>query len=196
MKLLRSAFIPFALILACALPALGQTKEISTRISPHEIVSAHIGSRGGPLMIVVYGRPYSKDPRSGEIRKIWGGLVPFDKVWRTGADEATLMIIGQPMVMGDTTVPAGAYTLFTLPKADGTAKLIINKKVGQWGIPYIEAKEKDNELARIDLQKDAAPDKQVDQFTMSIDADPATGGGILKMVWENTAFAMPFAVKK
>jgi Protein of unknown function (DUF2911) len=197
---LRSVFIVLALTLIGALPALGQTREITTRISPHEVVSAHIGSRGGPLMIIVYGRPYSKDPKSGEIRKIWGGLVPFDKVWRTGADEATLMIIAKPIVIGDTTIPAGAYTLFTLPKADGTAKLIINKKIGQWGIPYNEDKEKDNELARIDLQKAPAPATQVDQFTISIEPDTITsgetGGAMIKMVWETTAFALPFTLAK
>jgi hypothetical protein len=184
------------LMLAAALPARGQTTPISNRISPHEIISAHVGSARGPLMIIIYGRPYSKDPKTGEIRKIWGGLVPFGKVWRTGADEATIMVTAVPIVMGDTTIPAGAYTLFTVPNEDGTAKLIINKKVGQWGIPYREAAEKDNELARIDLQKAPAPEKQVDQFTMSIEADKDSGGGLIKMVWENTAFAMPFTIAK
>jgi hypothetical protein len=196
MKRSRVGLLVLLVAIACALPARGQTAPITTRVSPHEVVSAHIGSRGGPLMIIVYGRPYSKDPKSGEIRKIWGGLVPFGKVWRTGADEATLMVLAQPIVMGDTTIPAGAYTLFTLPNEDGSAKLIINKKIGQWGVPYKEASEKENELARIDLQKDAAPEKQVDQFTISIAPDSATGGGILKLAWENTAYAMPFTVKK
>jgi hypothetical protein len=194
----RPAFLIGLLIVAAgALPALGQTAPIANRISPHEIISAHMGSRGGPMMIIVYGRPYSKDPKSGEIRKIWGGLIPFGKVWRTGADEATVMIIGAPVQMGDTTIPAGAYTLFTVPNEDGSAKLVINKKVGQWGVPYREAAEKDNELARIDLRKEPAPEKQVDQFTMSIEPDAAnTGGGLIKMVWENTAYAMPFTVVK
>ena len=196
MNAVKSALVVFAVMLGNVLPALAQTAPITTRISPHEIVSAHIGRRNGPLMIIVYGRPYSKDPHSDKIRKIWGGLVPFGKVWRTGADEATLMIIGQPIVMGDTTIPAGAYTLFTAPLEDGSAKLIINKKIGQWGVPYIEAREKDNELARIDLKKDVPPANQVDQFTISIEPDPSTGGGILKMVWENTSFAMPFTLAK
>src|SRR4051812_20465128 len=102
----RSALIVLVLTMAGALPgalpAFGQTSPIANRISPHEIISAHVGSRGGPLMMIVYGRPYSKDPKSGEIRKIWGGLIPFGKVWRTGSDEATVMIIGAPIIMGDT----------------------------------------------------------------------------------------------
>jgi hypothetical protein len=196
MKARKSILGALALLFTVAGSAMAQTTPTVSRISPHETISAHIGSPRGPLMIVVYGRPSSKDPKTSAIRKIWGGLIPWGKVWRTGSDEATLMILAAPIVMGDTTIPAGAYTLFTVPNEDGTAKLIINKKIGQWGIPYNEAAEKDNELARIDLKKDAAPEKQVDQFTMSIDADAATGGGILKMVWENTAFAMPFTLKK
>ena len=60
-------------------------------------------------------------------RQIWGGLVPNGKVWRTGSDEATLLITQKPIVINGTTVPAGAYTLFTMPNEDGSAKLIINK---------------------------------------------------------------------
>ena len=59
------------------------------RVSPHETVSADLG--GGRVMIV-YGRPYTKSPKDGSMRKIWGGVVPFNEVWRTGADEATLLI--------------------------------------------------------------------------------------------------------
>jgi hypothetical protein len=182
-------FLAFTLFLA--LPAGAQT----TRVSPHETISTVIGGRGAPRVTIVYGRPYSKDHKTGEIRKIWGGLVPFGKVWRTGADEATILLTQKDMVMGDTTIPAGAYSLFTLPAEDGTAKLIINKKVGQWGVPYFEKNEAANELARIDLKVDAPPESRVDQFTMSIVNDPSTKGGIIKMVWENTAFSMPFTFK-
>jgi hypothetical protein len=84
--------------------------------------------------------------------------------------------------------------VFTLPVENGTSKLIINKKTGQWGVPYKEADEATNELARIDLTKGAL-DKTVDQFTMAIEKDPA-GGGVIKMMWENTQFSVPFTVKK
>jgi len=73
---------------------------------------------------------------------------------------------------------------------DGTAKLIVNKQTGQWGTQY----DQKQDLARIDLKKDAL-DKTVDQFTMAIDPNPA-GGGILKMMWENTGYEVPFTVKK
>src|SRR5580658_9707362 len=133
MNKVTSALLTLSLTLLGAVPLIAQTAPITTRLSPHEVVSAHIGKRGGPLMIIVYGRPYSKDPHTGEIRKIWGGLVPYGKVWRTGADEATLMITQQPIVLGGAAIPAGCYSVWTLPNDDGTAKLIINKQIGQWG---------------------------------------------------------------
>jgi len=186
MKKLKSALI-IATIIATALPVMAQRK----RISPHETISAAID---GNKITIVYGRPYSKDPKTGEVRKIWGGLVPYGKVWRTGADEATLLTTEQPIVLGGTDIPAGTYSLFTLPAADGTAKLIVNKKTGQWGIPYKEQSEATNELARIDLKKNTL-DKTVDQFTMAIEPNPS-GGGVLKMMWENTGFSVPFTVQK
>jgi len=186
MNKFKSALI-IATVIATILPALAQRQ----RVSPHETISATID---GNKVTLVYGRPFSKSPKTGEIRKIWGALVPYGKVWRTGADEATLLTTEQPMVLGGTDIPAGTYSLFTLPAADGTAKLIVNKKTGQWGIPYKEQSEATNELARIDLKKDTL-DKAVDQFTMAIEPNPA-GGGVLKMMWENTGFSVPFTVKK
>jgi hypothetical protein len=145
-------------------------------------------------MKLVYGRPYTTKPGTTEARKIWGGLVPYGKVWRTGADEATLLTTEKPIEIGGYSLPAGTYSLFTVPYEDGTAKLVINKKTGQWGIPYDEAKEKDNELARVDLKKTDL-DKPVDQFAMAIEPQ-AGGGGELKMMWEKTQYSIPFSVKK
>ena len=173
-------------IIACISPLMAQQK----RISPHETISKAID---GNRITIVYGRPYTKDPKTGETRKIWGELVPYGEVWRTGADEATLLITQKPIVMGETTIPAGAYTLRTLPNEDGTAKLIINKQIGQWVIGP-GSYDKDQDLARIDLKKEAL-DTPVDQFTMDISKNPS-GGGMLKMMWENTAFSTPFSVQK
>jgi hypothetical protein len=188
MNKLTSALI-LAASLATALPAMAQRP----RTSPHDTVSAPID---GNLVTIVYGRPYTKDHRSGEPRKIWGGLVPYGKVWRTGADEATLLITQQPLVMGGTTIPAGAYTLWTLPNEDGTAKLIVNKQIGQWGVGrdmkkiYDEAKD----VGRIDLKKTTL-DKPADQFTMAV-AKGESGGGVLKLSWETTEYSVPFTVQK
>jgi hypothetical protein len=173
-----------------ATPLMAQQK----RLSPHETISSVIDDN---RVMVVYGRPYTKNPRTGEVRKIWGELVPFGKVWRTGADEATLFITQQPLTIGGTTVPAGAYTLWTLPNEDGTAKLIINKQIGQWGVDPREpsnAYDEKQDLTRVDLKSDPL-DQSVDQFTISIDKNPG-GGGLLKLSWEKIQFSIPFTVQK
>ena len=176
-----------AATLVGSVPAVAQ----HARVSPHETAYTQIG--GGGVMLV-YGRPYSKDPKGTEVRKIWGGVVPFGQVWRAGADEATLLITQQALERGGAAVPAGTYSLYTLPMADGSAKLIINKQAGQWGTDYDESKD----LARVDLKK-TATDKPVDQFTMGFDRNgdgkTATGGAI-KMMWENVEYSVPFTVKK
>src|SRR5450755_2419197 len=107
MNQFKSALIIAAHALSAS-PLMAQQK----RVSPHDTISTVID---GNRVTVIYGRPYTKDPKTGEARKIWGTLVPFGKVWRTGADEATLLITQQDMQMGDATIPAGAYSLWTLP---------------------------------------------------------------------------------
>ena len=186
-----AALLAFTSLFAQTAPAAASVPPPAAarvRLSPHETISLKVD---GNRVTVTYGRPYSKDPKTGDIRKIWGSLVPYGKVWRTGADEATLFLTQQAVDLGATTIPAGAYTLFTVVAADGSAKLLVNRQVGQWGVdPYDEKQE----LARIDLKKDAlaAP---LDQFTMGLEKDPA-GGGVLKLAWESTQYSVPFAVKK
>ncbi len=194
---MRKFGIALALVVAAALvsstPAMAQAakKKQRQRISPHETITETID---GNELKLVYGRPYSKKPGTTEVRKIWGGLVPYGKVWRTGADEATLLTTKQPIEIGGYSLATGTYSLFTVPNEDGTAKLVINKKTGQWGIPYNEESEKANELARVDLKKTDL-DKTVDQFTIAIDAE-ASGGGVVKMQWEKTQYSVAFTVKK
>jgi Protein of unknown function (DUF2911) len=182
MNQLKSILIIGAII-AGSLPAMAQRQ----RLSPHETISTVID---GSRVMIVYGRPYTKKPGTSEDRKIWGGLVPYGKVWRVGADEATLLITQKPIDMGGTTIPAGAHTLFMLPEESGSSKLIINNQLGQWGLQYDEKQD----LARIDLTKEAV-EKPVDQFTMAIAKNP-DGGGVLKLMWENTQFSVPFTVQK
>ena len=178
--------VAIAALAISILPVAAQQK----RTSPHETVGGVID---GCRVTVTYGRPYTKNPRTGEVRKIWGGLVPYDKVWRTGADEATLLVTQKTLKFGDTTVPAGAYTLWTLPAADGSAKLIINKQIGQWGVGPGSYDEQ-NDLARIDLTKEALAEP-VNQFTMSVSKNSG-GGGVLKMGWEDIQYSAPFTVEK
>ncbi len=177
---------PLVAALACTsitLPASAQQK----RISPHETISRVVD---GSRVTIVYGRPYSADPKSGKTREIWGGLVPYGEVWRAGADEATLLITQKPLVMGGVTIPAGAHSLFFLPEASGTSKLIINRQIGHWGTQY----DSSQDLARIDAAK-AAPDSPTDQFAIFIDRSP-NGGGALRLVWANTQYTVTFKTQK
>jgi hypothetical protein len=178
MKSYRSTILIVPALLLSALPLLAQEKP---RVSPHETVN---GTVGDAKIIIVYGRPYSKDPKSGEKRKIWGGLVPYGKVWRLGADEATLLTTDKDITIGGTAVAAGTYSLYLWPEQAG-AKLIVNKQTGQWGTKYDEKQD----LARIDLKKEAAA-KSVDQFTIAVD------GSTLKLTWEDTQYSAALAAKK
>lgn len=189
MKLTRFKFIALvvaALLGAAALPAQ-EKKARKARPSPPATVSADID---GNEVKIAYSRPGAKDPKGGEVRKIWGGLVPYGKVWRTGANEATLLTTAKPITIGGFALAAGTYSLFTVPQADGSAKLVINKKTGQWGIPYNEESEKANELARVDLKK-GKTDGSVDPFTMAVEKTGA-GAGVIKLAWEDTQYSIAF----
>lgn len=187
----RSLALAAALTLGVALPALtplcAPARAQQARLSPPDVAGAVID---GARTTIYYSRPYTKDPKTGAPRKIWGGLVPFGKVWRLGANEATLLVTQQPLEAGGATLPAGAYTLFMLPQEDGSAKLIVNSQVGQWGTQHDEAQD----IGRVDLKRETL-DKPVDQFTITI-AKNEGGGGILRMAWENAQYSIPFTVKK
>lgn len=117
--------IAFAAWLACFGMTAGCNR--GPRPSPTASVSCELGE--GKTISTVYSSPHMKG------RKIYGHLVPFGKVWRTGANEATTFVTTSDLVAGGATVPAGKYTIFTVPEADKWT-LIINKKTGEWGIPY------------------------------------------------------------
>jgi hypothetical protein len=180
----------FTLVLVAATLLLGSTPLMAQqkRISPPDIAGAAVD---GNRVTVYYSRPYTKDPKTGEARKIWGGLVPYGKVWRLGANEATLLVTQQPIELGGTTVPAGAHSLFMLPNEDGSAKLIVNKQIGQSGTQYDEKQD----LARIDLKKEST-EKPVDQFTITVGKADEGKGGVIKFIWEETQYSVPFTVSK
>jgi hypothetical protein len=182
MKLLRSTLLILPALFLSASPLLAQEKP---RVSPHEMVNATVGDA---KITIVYGRPYTKDPKSGAKRKIWGGLVPFGQVWRMGADEATLFTTDKEVSIGGTPVPAGSYSLFLLPEENG-AKLIVNKQTGQWGTKYDQSQD----LARIGLIPQKL-DKSVDQFMISVEKTAADG--VLKLMWDDTQYSATIAVKK
>jgi hypothetical protein len=135
----------------------------------------------GKKISVDYGAP------SVRGRKIFGGLVPNDQVWRLGANEATHLKTEADLMFGNVSVPRGTYTLFAWPSEKGW-KLIINKQTGQWGTQYSQGQD----LARIDMkvEQTKAP---VEQMVISL--AQAGKGGVLKMDWENTSASVNFTVK-
>lgn len=163
--------------------------------TPHATISAVIGAnrRDGSMVTVSYGRPFATHPRKGgEPRKIWGGLVPYGKADRLGADEATLFVNQHPIEAGGTTIPAGAYTLYIVPSESGTTQLAFSKSIGKWGVPVDET----NDFARVDLKRDTLP-QHVEQLSIKVENVPAGSmNGVLKIQWEKTQFSLPFTVKK
>jgi hypothetical protein len=205
MNIIRPAIASLTLILASATSLVAQSPAApapaaakpriasSGGVSPHETISTVIGPdrRTGNRVTITYGRPFSKDPKTGETRKIWGALVKWDKADRLGSDEATLLLTQQPIQFGETVIPAGAYTLYIVPSETGVSKLAISTNLGKWGVPVDET----HDLARVDLKKESL-ETPVDQLTLAVVNDKATGGGLLKIMWENTQFSAPFTVKK
>jgi hypothetical protein len=122
-------------------------------------------------------------------RKIFGDLVPFGKVWRAGANEATTFVTTADATVGGKAVPAGSYTIFAVPNADKWT-LIISKTTGEWGTDYSgEA----NDLARVDMKVSALP-SPVENFTIAFDQTAA--GCTLRLDWESTRASVEIAPKK
>lgn len=149
------------------------------RLSPHETSTATID---GARISITYGRP------SVRGRKIFGSLVPFDRVWMPGADEATIFQTSAALQFVNFKLPAGSYSLYTLP-GESKWTLIINKKTGQFHTQYPE----NQDLAKIPmtLEKLTAP---VEQLT--IEAVPRAPGGALQLEWELTKVWAPFTVTR
>lgn len=148
------------------------------QLSPRDTVRA---SLGGASVLVDYGRPAKRG------RVIFGNVVPWDSVWRTGANAATTLVTDKALDVGGTTVPAGTYTLFSLPSQSGW-KLIISKRTKEWGTEYDPMAD----LARIPMQasKLSSP---VEQFTIRV--EPQGDGGVLHLMWDDTDAAVPVKPK-
>jgi hypothetical protein len=173
-RTLRPGLIVAALALS-AHPAVAQ----QALASPRDSVKATIA---GAAIAVDYGRPSKRG------REIFGGLVPWGTVWRTGANQATHFTTSRPLAFGAVNVPAGTYTLYTLPAQDGKWLLIINRQTGQWGTEY----KQELDLARIPLAVEPTP-AVVEQ--MEITVTPSGRGGEIAIRWDRTKASATFTVK-
>ena len=136
----------------------------------------------GQKVTITYGRPSMRG------RKIFGDLVPYGQVWRTGANEATTLTTPVNLSIGGTTIPSGKYTLWTLP-GESSWKLIVNKQTGQWGTEYQESQD----LARIDM-KTSRLSRPVEQFMISWNKTGADRADLV-LEWENTKAFVSVAAK-
>jgi hypothetical protein len=170
-----------AAALALAATTVSAQKVVSSKVggggSPHETVEWNVG---GAKITISYGRPYLK------ARKVLTDVAPAGKIWRTGADEATTLTTDKPLMFGSLMVPAGTYTLYTVP-GEKAWKLVVSKQTGQWGTEYHE----DRDLGRADLKVETLP-KPVDQFTISI--TEAGGSPTLNLDWGTTRATTTFMV--
>jgi hypothetical protein len=169
----------FALV-TFALTIISFVQIAGAQASPPASASCDLG--GGKTIKTDYSSPRMKG------RKIYPGLVPYGEVWRTGANAATTFVTSSDITVGGKTVPAGSYTLFTVPNADKWT-LIINKKTGEWGIPY---KYESDELGRVDMKVSKLP-SPVENFTISY---AKTGGGCqMRLDWETTRASVDISAK-
>jgi len=177
--MLKRTILIATLTLICTTVAAAQ-QDRSQRPSPP--AQAQCKFSDGKTITVDYSSPRMKD------RKIFGGLVPWGQVWRTGANEATTFVTATDLTVAGKDIPAGSYTIFTVPKSDSWT-LIINKHTGEWGIPYTYESE---ELVRVPMSASKTP-APVENFTISFDqtGDSCT----LQLSWENTTASVKFGEK-
>jgi Protein of unknown function (DUF2911) len=166
-------------MLAGALVVAAQ-QDRSKRPSPPAQAAWDLG--GGKSVTIDYASPRAKG------RKIYGELVPFGQVWRTGANEATTLVTPVDLTIGGAAVPAGSYTIFAVPNKDKWT-LIISKKTGEWGTDYPGQA---NDLARVDMKVSALP-SPVENFTISF--EKSGGGANLNIDWETTRASVMISKK-
>lgn len=160
-----------ALLLTVAAVVIYAQQDKSKRPSPPATAKCDLA--GGKSITVNYSSPRANG------RKVFGGLVPYGEPWRTGANEATTFVTTADLMVGGKHVPAGSYTLFTVPNKDKWV-LIVSKKTGEWGIPYPGA---DSDLVRADMTA-SATSGPVENFTIAF--DKTSKGCTLRIDWENT----------
>lgn len=149
---------------------------------PSPPAKAWVDFGGGATITVDYSSPKVKG------RKIYGGLVPYGKIWRAGANEATTFVTTADITMAGKAVLAGSYTLFTIPNEDKWM-LVLSKKTGEWGTAYPGESE---DLARIDMKVSKLPSLAED---FKISFDKAGMGATMNLDWENTRASVEIAKK-
>ncbi len=179
-KPLRILLIVIASILILGFIAVRVMTKQTKKHSPAETVTL---IQGEAEMEVSYSRPYKKG------RRIFGSLVPYGEVWRTGANEATLFTTDRDITFAGQPVEAGTYTLWTIPNEQEWKVILNNKRYG-WGVTWggVASREAEHDVATavVPVQRPAGP---VEQFTIRFNEQP------LEMVleWDDVMVAVPIA---
>ena len=153
----------------------GGAKQLSVRDTTRATI-------GAAAFSVDYGRPLARG------RVLLGDVLPFDEVWRTGANAATQFTTSAPITLAGMRVPAGTYTLWTVPRKDGHADLIVNKQFGQWGTDYDAGRD----LGKEPLSVETAT-SPLEKFTISI-VPAGAKKGTLVMEWGTFRWSAPVVV--
>lgn len=148
-------------------------------ISPMNIALAHPDTDQPPVARVIYSRPQKKG------RTIFGGLVPYDKIWRTGANEATELTLYKSLYLGDLCLDEGTYTLYTIPRKDSWT-IIINRDTNVWGA-FSYKNERDVGRIEVPTQEAVAPAE-----ALSMIFRPEENGVTLLIGWDNVYVEIPF----
>ena len=167
-------FIVFILALAGMSEANGQ-HALLPQPSPNAITTLKYEKT---YIKITYCRPHKRG------RTVFGGMIPYGRVWRTGANEATEITVTHPVLMAGRKLPAGTYTLFTIPYPDRWT-IIINTELGQWG-----AYEHDSsyDLLKFDVPV-AITSQQYEPFTIEFEQKEKTTS--LLMQWDQTKVSIP-----
>ncbi|MDT8068456.1 MAG: DUF2911 domain-containing protein [Terriglobia bacterium] len=176
---MRKSAVLFLVVLFCTSLVVAQQK--APLLSPRK--SAEHTFATGKKVTIDYGAPSIRG------RKVMGGLVPYGKIWRTGANEATGFVTDTDLMVGGTRVPAGKYTIYTLP-GENNWQLIINKQTGQWGTEYSQAQD----LARIPMKVESL-DSPVEQMTFSFEKTGPDSANLV-LEWEKTELSVPLKEAK
>lgn len=138
---------------------------------------------GGKLVVVLYSSPRRRN------RTILGNVVPYGQVWRTGANQATVLVTDDAFDIGGASVPGGSYSLWTVPKKDGSVDLIVNGQYGQWGTNYDSTRN----VARVPMKAAKASSPQ-ENFTITI--TPTNGNsGEMQIAWDTFVWTVPITMK-
>jgi hypothetical protein len=175
------AGIAVALLIILGFVANFFVRQHDKSFSPEEEVTY---SSGDLTIRVFYNRPYKKG------REIFGGLVPYGKVWRTGANEATTFQTNKDLSFEGKTLKRGKYTLWTIP-GEETWTIIFNAEYGQWGIGSDGEANRDPEKDALTVEVHAVQQERIfEQFTISFDEVGEDAEMVL--IWDKTLVAVPF----